>query len=184
VADRKPAAALDQLAALNELELIDSDPLADLDRLVLLAADICGADLACFTVHDGTTAHEVSSSFGPRATMPKLECMCSIPLASGETLQAFDAAADLRLAAKRYVSGAPFVRSFVGVPVVMDAGSPGRAFRPSAIPSPASSARRRSSASRNCRTGCSLFAPAPETAIRAKRAAERDACGTAEARPV
>ena len=124
MADRKPAAALDQLAALNELELIHGDPLADLDRLVLLAADICGADLACFTVHDGATAHEVSSSFGPRASMPKLECMCSIPLASGQALHVADAAADSRLAAARYVASTPFVRSFLGVPVFKDAGSP------------------------------------------------------------
>ncbi len=124
MADRKPAAALDQLAALNELELIHSDPLADLDRLVLLAADICGADLACFTVHDGTTAHEVSSSFGPRATMPKLECICSIPLASGQSLHVADASADKRLAAARYVAGAPFVRSFMAVPVGIDPGLP------------------------------------------------------------
>lgn len=122
--DRKPAVGQDRLAALQELELTDDDPMEDLDRLVLLAADICGANLAAFTVHDATTAHEVSSSFGERATMPKQECMCSTPLASNQTLHVVDAMADPRLASTRYVVGAPFVRSFVGAPIGVEPGLP------------------------------------------------------------
>ena len=124
MADRKPAAGQGKVAALREFELTHGEPLVDLDRLVLLAADICGANLACFTVHDATTAYEVSASFGPRATMPKQECMCSIPLASAQTLDVVDAAADPRLAGARYATGAPFVRSFVGVPVGIEPGLP------------------------------------------------------------
>lgn len=124
MADRKPAAGDDRLAALQELELTHDDPMEDLDRLVLLAADICGANLAAFTVHDATTAHEVSSSFDARATMPKQECMCSTPLASNQTLYVSDAMADPRLVATRYVVGAPFVRSFVGVPIGIEPGLP------------------------------------------------------------
>jgi PAS domain S-box-containing protein len=124
VADQKAAAGDDPLAALQELELTHDDPMEDLDRLVLLAADICGANLAAFTVHDATTAHEVSSSFGARATMPKQECMCSTQLASNQTLHVPDATADPRLASTRYVAGAPFVRSFVGVPIGIEPGLP------------------------------------------------------------
>ncbi len=80
--DSDPAAGQDKLAALAELELTHGEPLIDLDRLVLLAADICGAHLACFTVHDATKAYEVSATFDQRATMPKQECMCTIPLSS------------------------------------------------------------------------------------------------------
>ncbi len=122
--DRKPAADQDQLAALQELELTQGDPIEDLDRLVLLAADICGANLAAFTIHDETTAYEVSSSFGAHGMMPKGECMCSTPLATNQTLHVTDAAADPRLASARYVTGAPFVRSFVGVPVGIEPGLP------------------------------------------------------------
>ncbi|MEQ1783285.1 MAG: ATP-binding protein, partial [Hyphomonadaceae bacterium] len=122
--DRKHAADQDQLVALQELELTHGDPLVDLDRLVLLAADICSANLACFTVHDATTAYEVSSSFGARATMPKQECMCAVTLASNQTLRVPDAAADARLAATRYVTNAPFVRSFISVAVGVEPGMP------------------------------------------------------------
>ena len=124
MADQIPAADQHQLAALQELELTPSEPLVDLDRLVLLAADICGANLACFTVHDASTAYEVSSSFGARGTMPKQECMCTIPLASNETLHVADAAADKRLAAARYAANAPFVRSFIGAPIGIEPGLP------------------------------------------------------------
>jgi len=172
VADRKPAAALDQLAALKELELIHSDPLADLDRLVLLAADICGADLACFTVHDGATAHEVSSSFGPRASMPKLECMCSIPLASGQALHVADAAADSRLAAARYVASTPFVRSFLGVPVFMDAGSPVGVLAVG-HPEPSQFSAKEVERLEKIAELAGAFLLQRRTAIRAKRAAER-----------
>jgi PAS domain S-box-containing protein len=124
VADQKPAVGDDRLAALQELELTHDDPMEDLDRLVLLAADICSASLAAFTVHDATTAREVSSSFGARASMPKQECMCSTLLASNQTLYVPDATSDPRLASTRYVAGAPFVRSFVGVPIGIEPGLP------------------------------------------------------------
>ena len=122
--DRKPAAGRDRVAALQELELTYGEPIKDLDRLVLLAADICGANLAAFTVHDATTAYEVSSSFGARTRMPKRECMSTTPLASNEILHVADAASDPLLASARYVVGAPFVRSFVGVPVGIEPGQP------------------------------------------------------------
>lgn len=114
----------DRLAALRELELLQGEPFEDLDRLVLLAADICGANLAAFTVHDEDLAHEVSSSFGARGSMPKQDCMCAAPLASGEIIHVADAAEDPRLAGARYVAGAPFVRSFIGVPLGAEPGLP------------------------------------------------------------
>lgn len=124
MADRKPAAGEDCLAALQELELTEGGSIEDLDRLVLLAADICGANLAAFTVHDATTAYEVSSSFGERNAMPKRECMCTIPLARNQILHVADASSDPRLASARHVAAAPFVRSFAGVPVGIEPGLP------------------------------------------------------------
>lgn len=113
-----------RLAALEELDLTGSGPFEDLDRLVSLAADITGANLAAFTVHDAEAAHEISSSFGARGVMPKSECMCAAPLASGRTVHVADAAADPALAAARYVTGAPHVRSFIGVPLGADPDLP------------------------------------------------------------
>ena len=52
-----------RLGALRELDLINAGPFEDLDRLVRLAADITGANLAAFTVHDATRAFHVSATF-------------------------------------------------------------------------------------------------------------------------
>ena len=51
-------------AALLELDLIHGEAFSDLDRLVSLANEICGANLAAFTVHDEHRAYQVSTSFG------------------------------------------------------------------------------------------------------------------------
>ena len=114
----------DVRAALHELDLVGKGRLADLDRLVMLALDICGGSLAVFVVHDGDTAHAVSTSFDAPASMPRDECMCALPLELGATVQVADASVDPRLARARHVSGPPGVRSFIGTPVGAEPGCP------------------------------------------------------------
>lgn len=114
----------DRIAVLRELDLVSNGRFADLDKLVMLALDICSGNLAAFTVHDGDTAHEVSSSFEAPCSMPREECMCWAPLELGATMQVADAAADQRFARARYVVGSPSVRSFIGVPVGAESGCP------------------------------------------------------------
>ncbi len=112
-----PAGEQERLAALFELDLLHGDPFPDLDRLMMLAADVCNANLAAFTVYDSHRAHQVSTSFGSRDTMPKDACMCSPALERNQTLHSADARIDRRLAQARYVLAEPFVRSFIGVPL-------------------------------------------------------------------
>lgn len=112
------------LAALRELELVNNGHFAELDKLVMLARDICGANLAAFTVHDGDTAYEISSSFDEPQSMPREACMCGVPLAQGAIAHVVDAAADPRFARARYVAGPPHVRSFIGVPLGPEPGTP------------------------------------------------------------
>ena len=111
-------------AALLELDLIHSEAFSDLDRLVALANDICGANLAAFTVHDEQRAYQVSTSFGSRDTMPKEECLCQVPLARAQTVAIPDVRVDRRTAEARYTVSEPFVRSFVGTPVGADPAVP------------------------------------------------------------
>lgn len=114
----------ERLAALFELDLLHGRAFPDLDRLVKLAEEICGANLAAFTVHDQQRAYQVSTSYGLRETMPRDECMCSLSLERNQTIAAPDAAADRRLSKARYVKASPFVRSFIGVPLGADPGTP------------------------------------------------------------
>lgn len=114
---RDPGNEEARLAALFELDLLHGGAFPDLDRLMMLAADICNANIAAFTVHDAQRAYQVSTSYGLRDTMPKDECMCSSALERNLTVHSVDARVDRRLAQARYVVGEPFVRSFIGVPL-------------------------------------------------------------------
>ncbi len=113
-----------RLEALHELELVGAGPFADLDRLVEMAAEICGANLAAFTVHDEARAYHVSATFDSSETLSRSECMSSIVLELRESVHVGDAAADPRFARARYVAGPPHVRSFAAVPVGVEAGQP------------------------------------------------------------
>jgi PAS domain S-box-containing protein len=113
-----------RLAVLAEMDLLGGEAFPDLDRLTALAADICGANLASFTVHDATRAHQLSVSFGAREVIPCGECVCAAVLASGELTISDNASIDARLAWARHVAGAPFVRSYAGAPVGPDPQTP------------------------------------------------------------
>jgi signal transduction histidine kinase/CheY-like chemotaxis protein/GAF domain-containing protein len=119
-AGRDPNGEGERLAALLELDLIHGEAFLDLDRLVALANDVCGANLAAFTVHDAQRAYQVATSFGVRDTMPKEECLCQVPLARAQTVAIPDVRVDRRTAEARYTVSEPFVRSFVGTPVGAD----------------------------------------------------------------
>ncbi|MDP3737958.1 MAG: ATP-binding protein [Hyphomonadaceae bacterium] len=124
MAIQDPRRESETLAALFELDLLHGEAFPDLDRLVALANDICGANIAALTVHDEQRAYQISTSYGVRDTMPKAECLCSVPLARNQTIVAADCRVDRRLAEARYVVNAPFVRSFIGSPVGAEAGIP------------------------------------------------------------
>ncbi len=111
-------------AALLELDLIRGEFFPDLDRLVALANDVCGANLAAFIVHDTQRAYQVSTTYGLHETMPKEECLCHVVLARAQTVAIPDVRVDRRTAEARYAVSAPFVRSFVGTPVGPDAVTP------------------------------------------------------------
>jgi len=113
----KDAREQQRFEALFELDLLDGGPFIDIDRLVNLAAEICGGNLAAFTVHDAEYAHQVSTSWGQSDTIPKAECMCSTSLDTNMTVHTPDARVDARLARTRDVLQSPYVRSFISVPV-------------------------------------------------------------------
>ena len=120
----KGASEQQRLEALFELELLEGGPFIDIDRLVNLAGEICGGDLADFTVHTAERAHQISTSWGQADTIPKAACMCSLSLETNKTVHVSDAPLDARLAGMRYVLQPPHVRSFISVPVGAEPGKP------------------------------------------------------------
>src|SRR5262245_36806147 len=97
-----PSSESERQAALLELDLVHGEAFPDLDRLVALANDVCGANLAALTVHDAQRAYQVSTSYGFRDTMPKEECLCQAVLARGQTVAIPDVRVDRRTAEARY----------------------------------------------------------------------------------
>lgn len=124
MAEDKNASEQQRLEALFELDLLNGGPFIDIDRLVNLAAEICGGNLAAFTVHDAESAHQISTSWGQPDTIPKCECMCSASLATNKTVHTPDARVDAVLARTRYVLNPPHVRSFISVPLGAEADQP------------------------------------------------------------
>lgn len=124
MSDENPDAEQARLAALQELNLTLAGPFEGLDRLVRLARDICGANLAAFTVHDELRAHHVSATFDATETLLRSECMSSTVLGLRQPVMVADAQDDPRFKSARYVAAPPHVRSFIAVPLGPEPGQP------------------------------------------------------------
>jgi PAS domain S-box-containing protein len=109
-------------AALMELDLLRGESFPDLDRLTALAADITGANISAFTVHDAAKAYQISTSYGLRETMLASDCLCSVTFDKGATAVLDDAQADPVASRYRHVATDPFVRSYAGAPIAIEGG--------------------------------------------------------------
>lgn len=108
-------------SAAAELGLLTGAEIDELDRLTALAADVCAADFASFTVHDANLAYQVSTSFGICEVMPNVECICSTVMRAGAVVTIVDARADPAVSGYRHVVRDLFLRSFAGVAVGVEA---------------------------------------------------------------
>jgi len=64
----KPANEAQRLAALLELDLLETRRFPELDRLTALAADVCGAEISVITLHTFDEGIQISSSTGGSST--------------------------------------------------------------------------------------------------------------------
>ena len=106
-----------RVAVLRDLDVLDGGEFPGLDRLIGLAAEVCDANLAAFVVTDETQAYQLSTTYGLTETMPSAECLCTPILDTGVPMFSEDVSVDPRFSHGRYARNAPFMRSFVGVPV-------------------------------------------------------------------
>lgn len=113
-----------RVLVLRDLDVLEGGEFPGLDRLTSLAAEVCDANLAAFVVTDATQAYQLSTTYGMTETMPSTECLCTPVLDSGQPLFSEDVSSDPRFSHARYARNAPFVRSFVGVPVGADPSLP------------------------------------------------------------
>jgi PAS domain S-box-containing protein len=113
----------DRLAALGELELLDSPPEPMLDRLARLAASLCGTPIALVSLVD---AHrqwfKANVGLEQCAETPREVSFCAYAIEKPELCEVVDASLDPRFASNPLVQGDPFIRFYAGMPLQLPSG--------------------------------------------------------------
>lgn len=106
-----------RLAALHDLEILDTPPEPEFDEIVELAADICEAPIAIVSLVD-KDRQWFKAIVGLDATeTPREHAFCAHTILGTETMVVPDATKDSRFADNPLVTGDPNIRLYAGVPV-------------------------------------------------------------------
>ncbi len=107
-----------RLAVLRQLNLLDTPPSEEFDRLTLLAARMFGVPIALITLIDATRQWVKSAHGAPSHDMPRGATFCEHVVRDRQTLVVADASEDPRFPATPFAaSGAP-VRFYAGAPLI------------------------------------------------------------------
>lgn len=107
-----------RLAALAAYQVLDSEPEEAFDEIVRLAARITGAPIALVSLIDSDRQwFKACIGIDMRST-PRSASFCAHTIQGRDPLVIDDATSDPRFADNPMVTGAPFVRSYAGVPLV------------------------------------------------------------------
>jgi diguanylate cyclase (GGDEF)-like protein/PAS domain S-box-containing protein len=111
------AAEADRLAALRNLQLLDTPPSEAFDRITRLAAAALDVPIALVSLVD-ETRQWFKSRFGlDLQQTPRGASICAHAVAARRPLLVPDTAQDARFRASPFVLGPPHARSYVGVPI-------------------------------------------------------------------
>jgi hypothetical protein len=113
-----------RLAALARLLAGGPLPSAYLDDLVLLAAQLCSAPVAVFSVIHERHQQVVASHGIAMPDVPREVSFCAHAIAANALLEVSDARMDLRFAGNPIVAGGPRARYYAGAPVRTADGQP------------------------------------------------------------
>ncbi len=107
-----------RLAALRRYDILDSGEEEPFQRVVELAQVIFDAPMACISLIDEDRSWFKAAIGRPQgASIPRDIAFCSHTIREPEVLRVEDATADGRFAANPTVTGAPGIRSYLGVPL-------------------------------------------------------------------
>jgi hypothetical protein len=111
-----------RLAALDRLEILDTEPEREFNDLALIAAQLCGTPFATISFVDRDRAWFKSRLGIPIGSFPRLVSFCSHAIRGRDVLVVPDAAADPRFSTSPLVVGEMGVRFFAGAPLVTPDG--------------------------------------------------------------
>ena len=112
-----------RLARLRMLAVLDTEPEAIFESLARLASTICGTPIALVSLLDGERQWFKANVglHGVAQTEQKI-AFCAHTIGSDLLLEVSDAQTDPRFTANPMVTGAPHIRFYAGVPLVMPGG--------------------------------------------------------------
>lgn len=111
-----------RLTALRSYQVLDTEPMLELDNLTALAAQICSAPISLISLVDERRQWFLSR-FGlePRET-PREHAFCAHALSQPDLFEVPDAAIDPRFKDNPLVTGAPGIRFYAGMPLTNEDG--------------------------------------------------------------
>ena len=112
-----------RLAALQALEVLDSNAEEGLDALVRVASVVCGAPISLISLIDADRQWFKANVGLPGATeTPRGVAFCAHAILGEEIFEVTDAALDPRFADNPLVTGGPAIRFYAGAPVQLSNG--------------------------------------------------------------
>jgi diguanylate cyclase (GGDEF)-like protein/PAS domain S-box-containing protein len=112
-----------RLEALDRFGILDTAREREFDDVAALAAHVCGAPMAAVTFIDRTRQwFKASVGLGMRET-PREVAFCAWTVESAQPFIVPDARDDVRFAGNPYVTGAPHLRFYAGVPLIARDGN-------------------------------------------------------------
>ncbi|WP_205737872.1 EAL domain-containing protein [Granulosicoccus antarcticus] len=114
----------DRLESLRSLNVLDSEPEAEFDALVRIAAKICNAPISLISLVD-ETRHRFKANVGlPHITeTPRSLAFCHYAIQQQGILEIGDCLLDKRVAANPLVTGEPGLRFYAGAPLCLSDGA-------------------------------------------------------------
>ena len=118
-----PLTEAERLAALRELELLDTPPDKRLDRITALARETFQTEMALVTLIDEHRQWFMSKQGIDGEETPREHAFCAHTIQNPGPMVVLDAQSDPRFAANPFVTGDPHVRFYAGAPIVLDGGA-------------------------------------------------------------
>lgn len=112
----------ERLKALEELEILDTDPQPDFDAVVKLAQDLFHVPVSAVSLIDRDRQWFKAIAGLDVLETPRNVAFCDHTIRSTEPLIVGDATKDSRFCSNPLVTGAPSVRFYAGVPLALDRG--------------------------------------------------------------
>lgn len=114
----EPASEEERLAALQRFEILDSAHEADFDTIVDLVRQVFGTDFAAINLIDRRRQWSKATSGIGTLNGPRETAFCNMTIRTANTFKVEDTMEDPRFRDNPLVVGAPFIRSYLGAPLI------------------------------------------------------------------